>query len=71
MAGTTTVELATVQKWIETLCFALGPAVLAYYLFSFTVDQHGYYYRDTELGIAGGVFLVSLGYVVRRLRAAG
>jgi len=69
MAGATTVELSTVQKWIEMLCFAIGPAVTAYYAASFTVDNHGYYYRDSELGIAAGVFLISLGYVVRRLRA--
>ena len=45
-------------------CFVIGPAVAAYYLASFTVDAHGYYYRDTELGIAAGVFLIALGAVV-------
>ena len=56
------------MKIIEAVCFAIGPAVTAYYVASFTVDQHGYYYRDKEFGIALGVFLISLACALRYWR---
>ena len=68
MTGQTTIETATVFRSIEATCFAIGPAVAAYYLASFTVDAHGYYYRDEELGIAAGVFLIALGFALRYWR---
>jgi hypothetical protein len=64
------VELDRILKTIETVCFAIGPAVTAYYVMSFTVDSHGYYYRDTELGIGIGVFLISLAFALRYWRRA-
>ncbi len=63
-----TVPMATVMKTIEAICIALGPAVTAYYVFGFTVDKNGYYYRDTEFGIAAGVFLISLAFALRYWR---
>ena len=65
---TTTIETTRLMKLIETVGFAIGPAVTAYYVTSFTVDQHGYYYRDTEFGIAIGVFLISLACALRYWR---
>ena len=56
------------SKRIETAGFALGPAVTAYYLAGFRVDEHGYYYQGTECGIAVGVFLISLAYALRYWR---
>ncbi len=71
MAAQTTIETTTVFRTIEAGCFAIGPAVTAYYLTSFTVDAHGYYYRDAELGIAAGVFLIALGFALRYWRRGG
>ena len=68
MAARGTIETTTIFKSVEASCFAIGPAVAAYYLASFTVDAHGYYYRDTELGIAAGVFLIALGFALRYWR---
>jgi len=68
MAAQNTVPMATILKAIETGCLALGPALTAYYLFSFTVDKYGYYYRDTEVGIAIGVFVIALGRAIRYWR---
>jgi hypothetical protein len=68
MATRETIETTTLFRTIEAACFAVGPAVTAYYLTSFTVDSHGYYYRDTEFGIAAGVFLVALGFALRDWR---
>ncbi|MEE9606439.1 MAG: hypothetical protein V3U03_01775 [Myxococcota bacterium] len=55
-------------KRIETVGFALGPAVTVYYLAGFRVDEHGYYYKGTEFGIAVGVFLISLAWALRYWR---
>ena len=68
MAARTTIETATIFRTIEASCFAIGPAVTAYYLTNFTVDAHGYYYRDMESGIAAGVFLIALGFALRYWR---
>jgi hypothetical protein len=65
---TTTIETTRLMKLIEVVGFAIGPAVTAYYVTNFTVDQHGYYYRNTELGIAIGVFLISLACALRYWR---
>ena len=67
--ASTTIETTRLMKMIEAICFAVGPPVTAYYVASFTVDQHGYYYRDMETGIAVGVFLISLAYAVRYWRS--
>ena len=68
MAARTTIETTTIFRTIEASCFAIGPAVTAYYVTSFTVDTHGYYYRGMELGIAAGVFLTALGFALRYWR---
>jgi hypothetical protein len=65
---TMTIETTRLLKMIETVCIAIGPPVTAYSLASFTVDQYGYYYRDTEFGIAVGVFLISLFFALRYWR---
>ncbi len=65
---TTTLETTRLMKIVEAVCFAIGPPVTAYYVANFTVDQHGYYYRNTELGIAVGVFLISLACALRYWR---
>ena len=65
---TTTIETTKLMKLTETVGFAIGPAVTAYYAANFTVDQHGYYYRDMEFGIAIGVFLISLACALRYWR---
>jgi hypothetical protein len=69
MSAQSTIPIETVWKAAEAICFTIGPAVTAYFVFGFAVDQYGYYYRDTELGIAVGVFLIALGFAVRRWRA--
>ena len=66
---TTTIETTRLMKMIESVSFAIGPPVTAYYATNFTVDQHGYYYRDMELGIALGVFLISLACALRYWRS--
>lgn len=68
MANETTVTVTTVLKTIEAMLFAVGPAVTAYFLFGFSVDKFGYYYRDTELGIAFGVLLMSSAFAIRYWR---
>ncbi len=70
-ARKTTIDTQMLYKFIEPSCFVIGPAVIAYYLTSFTVDSHGYYYRDMESGIAAGVFLTALGYALRNWRREG
>ena len=62
------IDTNTLFKAIEACCFAIGPAVTAYFVTNFTVDSYGYYYRDMEGGIAFGVFLISLGYALRYWR---
>ena len=66
--STLTIETTRLLKMIETVCIAIGPPVTAYYLTSFTVDQYGYYYRESEFGIAVGVFLISLSFALRYWR---
>ncbi len=66
---TTTLETTRLMKIVEAVCFAIGPPVTAYYAANFTVDQHGYYYRGMETGIAVGVFLISLAYALRYWRS--
>ncbi|MCZ6825945.1 MAG: hypothetical protein O7D88_00380 [Gammaproteobacteria bacterium] len=63
-----TIDTGTLFKTIEASCFAIGPAVTAYYVSNFTVDSYGYYYRDVEGGIAFGVFLTALGFALRYWR---
>ena len=70
-ARKTTIDAQILFKTVEATCFAIGPAVTAYYLSSFTVDAHGYYYRDAEGGIAAGVFLIALGFALRYWRREG
>ena len=65
----TTLETIRRMKIVETICFAIGPPVTAYYLANFTVDQHGYYYRSMETGIAVGVFLISLACALQYWRS--
>ena len=69
MASQNSVPVSSILKGIETGCMAFGPALTAYYFFSFTVDKFGYYYKDTELGIAMGVFVIALGRAVRHWRS--
>jgi hypothetical protein len=64
----TTIETTTIFRTIEAILIAVGPAVTAYYLTSFTVDAHGYYYRDAEFGIAAGVFLTAAAFALRYWR---
>ncbi|MEE8581643.1 MAG: hypothetical protein V3T33_08650 [Myxococcota bacterium] len=68
MSARKTVPTESLLKLIEAICFALGPAVTAFFLFGITVDQHGYYYRGTELGIAFGVLIISSGFALRYWR---
>ena len=68
MATRKTINTTTIFRAIEASCFAIGPAVTAYYVTNFTVDTYGYYYRDMELGIAAGVFLTALGFALRNWR---
>ncbi len=68
MAARRTIETTNIFRTIEACCFAIGPAVTAYYFTSFTVDSHGYYYRGMEAGIATGVFLTALGFALRYWR---
>ncbi len=70
-AQKSTIDTQMLFKTIEASCFAIGPAVTAYYLTNFTVDTHGYYYRDMEGGIAAGVFLIALGFALRYWRREG
>lgn len=63
-----TINTGTLFKTIEASCFAIGPAVTAYFVANFTVDSYGYYYRDVEGGIAFGVFLTALGFALRYWR---
>ncbi len=63
-----TINTSTLFKTIEASCFAIGPAVTAYFVANFTVDSYGYYYRDVEGGIAFGVFLIALGFALRYWR---
>ena len=69
MAAHKTMQTTTILKAVETGCLALGPAITAYYLFSFTVDKFGYYYKDTEFGIAMGIFVIALGRAIRYWRS--
>ena len=68
MSEPKTIDTSTLFKTIEASCFAVGPAVTAYFVSSFTVDSYGYYYRDIEGGIAIGVFLTALGFALRYWR---
>jgi hypothetical protein len=68
MANETTVTVRAVLKTVEAVLLAVGPAVTAYFLFGFSVDKFGYYYKDTELGIAFGVLLMSSAYAIRYWR---
>jgi hypothetical protein len=68
MSAQTTINTNTLFKTVEASCFAIGPAVTAYFLSSFTVDSYGYYYRDIEGGIAFGVLLIALGFALRYWR---
>ena len=43
-AQETTITLESLIKTVSGICIATGPAVLAYFLASFTVDRSGYYY---------------------------
>ena len=65
----TTIETTRLMKIVEAVCLAIGPPVTVYYVANFRVDQHGYYYRDMEAGIAVGVFLISLAYALRYWRS--
>lgn len=60
-----TIPIESLITTVGALCVAIGPAVLAYFLSSFTVDKSGYYYNDMEWGIALGVLLISAGRVLR------
>ena len=68
MTARSSIDTNQLLKTIEAGCFAVGPTVAAYYLSSFTVDTHGYYYRDMEAGIAAGVFVTALGFALRYWR---
>ena len=68
MSGQKTIDTVTIFKTIEASCFVIGPTVTAYFVANFTVDTHGYYYRDMEGGIAIGVFLTALGFALRYWR---
>lgn len=68
MSAEKTINTSTLFKAIEASCFAIGPAVTAYFVANFTVDAYGYYYRDIEGGIAFGVFLTALGFALRYWR---
>ena len=68
MPANNSIDTKTLFKAVEASCFAIGPAVTAYFVANFTVDSYGYYYRDVEGGIAFGVFLISLGFALRYWR---
>ncbi len=60
---------------LDIICFAAGPFFSAYYLFDFSHGPAGpgpfyYYYRhNARLGLALGVALVCLGFIVRLWRS--
>ncbi len=68
MTARNSIDTNTLFRTIEAGCFVSGATVCAYFLSSFTVDTHGYYYRDMEAGIAAGVFLTALGFALRYWR---
>ena len=59
-------SLDFILKIIQTIGYALGPAVFTLNIFNFVPGKRGYYYTDsTEWGIALGIFLISLAYVAQ------
>jgi hypothetical protein len=59
---------------IDFICFVVGPFFTTYYLFDFSHGPAGrgpfyYYYRhNSQLGLALGVALICLGFLIRYLR---
>lgn len=64
-----TIDFPTISKYTELIGLTLGPAILAFNLFNFTLGGSGYYYKDpAQYGIALGVFLTAIGLVIKRFR---
>lgn len=59
----------SISKILEVIGLTLGPTLLAFNLFNFSVAKIGYYYKDAaQFGIAMGVFLIALALVAKRIR---
>jgi hypothetical protein len=60
---------------LDIICFGAGPFFAAYYLLDFSHGPAGpgpfyYYYRhNSRLGLALGVAMICLGFVIRQWRA--
>ena len=63
-----------IRGMMDIICFAVGPFFTAYYLLDFSHGPAGtgpfyYYYRhNTRLGLALGVAIICLGFLMRRWR---
>jgi len=65
MANNSNVKL--VFKIVESVAWALGPALFALSFFSFKLGKGGVYYESgSEWGIAVGVLFISIAYVARQ-----
>ncbi len=59
---------------IDIICFAAGPFFTAYYLFDFSHGPAGpgpfyyYYTYNSRLGMALGITLMSMGFLIRYWR---
>ena len=64
------INLKLLTKIGEAASFTLGPALVAFNVFNFNITKSGFlYYRDdAQYGIAIGVFLISLAFVMRNWR---
>lgn len=57
----------TLLTILEFVCITVGPAVLAFNIFNFNLAKNGFYYKDAaQWGIAIGIFMIALAYVLRR-----
>lgn len=64
-AGKNNSEL--ILKIVESIGWAIGPAVFALNFFSFKLSKAGVYYDSgSEWGIAVGILLISMAYVARQ-----
>jgi len=63
-----------VRGMVDLICFAAGPFFTAYYIFDFAHGPDGpgpfyYFYRNnSRFGLALGVTLVCLGFLIRHWR---
>lgn len=60
-------ELVTKLKLaFEIIGYTMGPALVAFNIFNFSVARLGYFYQDpARYGIAGGVLLICIAWLLR------